>query len=294
MNVGAFTFTASPIATPEFLSEAGKAVEERGFQTLWVPEHVVLFENYKSKYPYAEDGKIPGLDTTQLGILEPLSTLCFLAAETQTVRLGTGVCLVPQRNPLYTAKEVANVDWLSKGRFDFGIGVGWLAEEFQACGVPFERRGARCDSYLKAMKTLWTDEVSEYKDEFYEIPATRMLPKPIQTPHPPIFVGGETRVALRRVARHAQGWFGFNLAPEGAASCLGTLDELLAAEGRSRSEIKVTVGPYTHPCGAKELESYRAAGVDEVVVVANAGNIGEYLRALDELAKNVVEPAKAL
>ena len=294
MNIGLFVLSASPIATPEYLSAAAKAAEERGFHSVWVPEHVVLFDDYTSPYPYSEDGKIPGVSADQLGMLEPLSTLCYLAAETERIRLGTGVLLVPQRNPVYTAKEVANVDWLSNGRFDFGIGVGWLAEEFRVCGVPFERRGARCDSYLRAMKSLWCDDVSEYKDEFYEIPPTRFLPKPIQRPHPPIHVGGESRVALRRVARYGQGWFGFNLAPDQVAPHLATLDELLAAEGRSRREIEVSVGPYTNEVGPNELEAYAAAGVDQLVLMAMAPKIDEFRAIVDDLARTLVEPARSL
>ncbi len=294
MKVGVFILTAAPIATPDYLAAAARGAEERGFDSLWVPEHVVLFDEYDSTYPYSPDGKIPGVAADQVGVLEPLSTLCFLAAETERIRLGTGVCLVPQRNPVYTAKQVANVDWLSKGRVDFGIGVGWLAEEFKACGVPFERRGARCDSYLEAMKRLWCDEISEFKDEFYEIPKTRMLPKPIQRPHPPIHVGGETRVALRRVARHAQGWFGFNVSPEETVTHLATLDELLAAEGRSRAEVEISIGPYSHPVGEKELEAYKAAGVDQVIVMAMAAKLSEFDAVADDLVRNVVGPAQKL
>jgi probable F420-dependent oxidoreductase len=276
------------------LSAAARGAEERGFDSLWVAEHVVLFDEYESPYPYSPDGKIPGVAADQIGILEPLSTLCFLAAETERIRLGTGVCLVPQRNPVYTAKEVANVDWLSDGRIDFGIGVGWLAEEFKVCGVPFERRGARCDSYLQAMKNLWCEEVSEYCDEFYEIPKTRFLPKPVQQPHPPIHVGGESRVALRRVARHAQGWFGFNVSPQETVTHLETLDQLLAAEGRSRSEIQITIGPYSHNVGEKELEGYKAAGVDQVVVMAMAAKLSEFNAVADDLVRDIVEPAHKL
>lgn len=294
MQVGVAVLTAAPIATPDYLSAAAKGAEERGFDSLWVPEHVVLFDEYASPYPYAPDGKIPGVAADQIGVLEPLSTLCFLAAETDEIRLGTGVCLVPQRNPVYTAKEVANVDWLSGGRLDFGIGVGWLAEEFEVCGVPFERRGARCDSYLQVMKTLWCEEVSEYRDEFYEVPKTRFLPKPVQRPHPPIHVGGESRAALRRVARHGQGWFGMNLSPAETIAHVATLDELLAEEGRSRAEIQITIGPYSHRVGEKELEAYKAAGVDQVIVMAMAGKLSEFEAMADDLVRKIVEPAHAL
>ena len=175
---------------------------------MWVAEHVVLFDDYRSAYPYAANGRIPA--PPESGMLEPFTALAFLAAVTKTLRLGTGICLLPQRNPVYTAKEAANVDFLSGGRLDLGIGVGWLAEEFRAVAAPFEHRGARCRSYVEVMRALWCDAVSEYKDEFYELPACRMYPKPVQRPHPPLHFGGESDAALRRVADLGQGWYGFN------------------------------------------------------------------------------------
>ena len=201
--------TLSPPAS--YLRALGTAVEERGFDSIWVAEHVVLFDEYASRYPYANDGRIPV--RPESGILDPFAALSYLAAVTTRVRLGTGICLVPQRNPVYTAKEVATVDWLSGGRFDLGIGVGWLAEEFAALGVPFDRRGSRCRAYIDVMKTLWADPISEYSGEFYELAPTRQYPKPVQQPHPPIHFGGESDAALRRVADLGQGWYGFGLEP---------------------------------------------------------------------------------
>lgn len=212
MKVGIFAPLANPYATPDYIRTLGAAVEERGFDSIWVAEHVVLFDEYASSYPYAADGKIPV--PSEAGFLDPFMALSYLAACTTRVRLGTGICLVPQRNPVYTAKEAASVDWMSGGRFDLGIGVGWLAEEFAALDVPFERRGARCRAYIDVMRTLWCDDESEYDGEFYTLPKTRQFPKPIQKPHPPIHFGGESDAALRRVADLGQGWYGFNLGRE--------------------------------------------------------------------------------
>ena len=159
------------------------------------------------------------------------------------MRLGTGICLVPQRNPIYTAKQVADVDFLSRGRLDFGIGVGWLREEFEALGVPWERRGARTRECIEVMKTLWCDEVSSYAGAFYTLPGCLQNPKPVQKPHPPLFFGGESDAALRRVAQLGQGWFGFGLSPDDLAAHLERLDALLAREGRKRSDVQVQVAP---------------------------------------------------
>ena len=143
MKVGVFVPIGTLNANPEFVRTLGTALEERGFESVWVAEHIVLFDEYESQYPYADNGRFPGGGDT--GLLEPLTALSYLAAVTDTVRLGTGICLVPQRNPVYTAKQVVDVDVLSGGRVDFGVGVGWLREEFEAVAMPFEasRRRAR-------------------------------------------------------------------------------------------------------------------------------------------------------
>ena len=145
--------------------------------------------------------------------------------------------LLPQRNPVYTAKEVSTLDWLSNGRVDLGIGVGWLEEEFDAVNVPWPQRGKRTDEYLEVLRTLWCDETSAYDGEFYSLNPCAMFPKPVQQPHPPIHIGGESDAALRRTARAGQGWHTFNRTPEDLAEPLATLDRLLADEGRTRSDI---------------------------------------------------------
>ena len=147
MKLGLCIPLVAPYASPEYIRTLGVTAESLGFSSLWVGEHVVLFDEYASAYPLAEDGKMPG-DIEDNVELEPFSSLAWLAAHTSRIRLGTGVCVLPQRNPVYTAKEAANVDWLSGGRLNLGIGVGWLAEEYGALGAPFERRGARCRSYV--------------------------------------------------------------------------------------------------------------------------------------------------
>ena len=137
---------------------------------------------------------------------------------------------MPQRNPVYTAKQVADLDVLSGGRVEFGIGIGWLREEFDVVNVPFERRGQRTDEYLEIMKSLWTEETSEYHGELYDLPPCRMYPKPVQRPHPPLVIGGESDAALRRVAAHGQGWFGFNRTPDEVPEGLERLEKALAAQ----------------------------------------------------------------
>ncbi len=292
MLIGLFSPLTNPICDRDYIRILGETAESLGFDSLWVAEHIVLFDDYASQYPYADDGRIPV--GGERGLLEPFTTLGYLAACTEQIRLGTGICLVPQRNPVYTAKEVANVDWLSNGRLDLGIGVGWLAEEFRAVDAPFERRGDRCRSYLEVMRRLWCDEVSEFKDEFYELPACRAYPKPVQTPHPPFHFGGESDAALRRVADLGQGWYGFNLLPEQAAEKIERLRVRLEARGRRLDEIEVSVSPYMMQLDRDALARYRDAGVDQVICMAVAADPEALEKTLDGLAESLVEPARGL
>src|SRR4051794_36769634 len=282
MKVGAFVPVGTLNASSEFVQVLGPTLEERGLESLWVAEHVVMFDEYDSKYPYADSGRFPGRGDT--GLLEPLTALSYIAATTTTLRLGTGICLVGQRNPVYTAKQVADVDVLSGGRVDFGIGIGWLREEFEAVGMPFEKRGARSDEHIAVMKELWTKEPSSYDGRFYTLPPCRMYPKPVQQPHPPIHVGGESDGALRRAARIGQGWFGFNRLPEQVPEALTRLDTALAAEGRSRSDMEVSVSPYFNPVDADAIKRYRDAGVDRVIAVVFAFDRDGMMKAADDAA----------
>jgi probable F420-dependent oxidoreductase len=292
MRIGLFCPVGNPFGTREHLQTLGTAAEERGFASLWVAEHVVLFDEYASRYPYAADGRIPAAG--EAGFLDPFDALAFLAAVTTRIRLGTGICLVPQRNPVYTAKHVATVDWLSGGRLDFGVGVGWLAEEFEALDVPFAERGARCRAYLEVMRRLWCDPVSSYEGRFYRLPPCRQYPKPLQRPHPPIHVGGESDAALRRVADLGQGWYPFGLEPEPLAARLRDLDRLLAARGRRRGDVAVSVCPYMRPTDLDLVRRYRDAGVDQVILLVFAADVDGLRRTLDGFAEGIVEPARGV
>ncbi|HWC38167.1 MAG TPA: LLM class F420-dependent oxidoreductase [Acidimicrobiales bacterium] len=277
MRIGLFIATTNPFATPELLATVAGVAEEGGFSSVWVGEHAVLVDEYESRYPYADDGKIPLRGET--GLLEPFDSLSFLAALTSRVRLGTAVCLLPQRNPVYTAKDASTVDWLSAGRLDLGIGVGWLRDEFDAVAAPFEHRAERCREYIEIMRRLWCDDVSEHQGRFYSLPRCRMYPKPVQQPHPPLYFGGESDAALRRVADLGRGWHGFNLGPDEAAERVGRLEGLLTERGRTLADIDVTVSSYLKPVEPKSLAAYRDAGVDQLVLPAFATD-SEQMRAL--------------
>jgi probable F420-dependent oxidoreductase len=283
MRIGIIAILSNPFATPDYIAQLGSAAEERRIASIWVPEHVVLFDDPGSRYPYSPDGRLPG--PAESGPIEPFGVLAYLASCTRTVRLGTGVCLLPQRNPVYAAKEAATVDWLSNGRLDFGIGVGWLAEEFASLGVPFERRGARARAYVEVMRRLWCDPVSEYAGEFYTLPPCRQYPKPVQRPHPPLHFGGESDAALRRAADVGQGWYGFNLRPDAAAERIAALRSLLAARGRGADALAISVTPEIRtPLVPDDLKRYRDAGVEQLVAPVLAPGRDAMLQALDRVA----------
>ncbi len=284
--------TASPMTTPELLDAVAEGAEARDIGTIWVGEHVVLFEEYASRYPYAEDGRIPAPPGS--GLLDPLITLTYLGARTSTVRLGTAMLLLPQRNPVYVAKEVSTLDRLSGGRVDLGVGVGWLREEFDALNVPWEHRGRRTDEYLEVLRTLWVDNPSSYHGETYDLPDCEMFPKPVQQPHPPIHVGGETAAAMRRVARVGQGWHTFNRSPAELAAGLSELDAHLEEAGRSRADIRITVCPYFQQLTPDAVGQYAEAGADAVAALFFAFTPDDVARAYDDLEECREAAARAV
>lgn len=292
MHIGTFVPFVSGYATPAFVLQAAQAAEEAGFHSIWAPEHVVLFSEYASRYPYTEDGRLR--IGPEGGVLEPLNLLSFIAGATKRIRLGTGICLVPQRNPVYTAKEVATVDHLSGGRVDFGVGIGWLAEEFEALGVPWERRGARTRDYLEVMKRLWCDPVSSYEGEFYKLPPSSQFPKPVQKPHPPIYFGGESDAALRRVADIGQGWFGYSHTPDTAHERIQRLGGLLKQRGRSLQEVYITIAPNRRDVDVAMMEEYKRAGVNQILLPGRGRGAEEFLDSLVGLGRTMVEPAATL
>ncbi len=265
-------FTGESGRQRDFVIAASQLIEELGFHAIWFPEHVVFFPEYESQYPYGNMGQT---EVERLrGVYDPFTALASIAMVTEHVRLGTYVCVLAQRNPLVMARDIASLDVLSGGRFDFGIGVGWSAEEFEALGVPFERRGARTDDYLRAMQRLWSDdEVTSYDGEFVSFEPLLAYPKPLQRPHPPIVVGGNSAATIRRIVEFGQGWAGYNLTLDEVGAFIERLDTALAAAGRSLDEIQLRVGrratdktEEAWEADAAYIEGCERLGLHEVVV----------------------------
>jgi len=288
MKIGVFSTFMSPLATPQMIRDFGRRAEDIGLDSIWMGEHVALFDKNTFGYPGAKDGRIPVPPGG--GMLDVVATFGFLAAATSRLRLGTGVALVPQRNPIYTAKEVCTLDWLSDGRIDFGIGVGWNKEEVEACGYRWEDRGARCDEFLEVMQLLWTEPVVDFAGKWVKLETCRLDPKPIQRPHVPIIVGGYVQAALRRAVRFGAGWYGFNRDPAATKEILKHLDAAFAKAGRKRGkEFQIIITPPVS-MSVDAMQEYAEVGVDRLVV--NLGNqrperVGQRLVEIDKLVKTL-------
>ena len=216
--------------------ETARGAEAAGFDSVWGGEHVIRPTKIASPYPYTEDGAMPGEDDTP--IPDPLIWLAYVAAAAPAVRLGTCILIVPQRNPLVLAKELATLDHLTGGRLELGLGVGWLEEEFQALGVPWARRGARTDEYVAAMRALWAGPHAEFHGEFVDFEPATCSPRPLRGDIP-ILVGGDTPAAVRRAAKYAQGYFPGTSDPEVLRQLIDDVGKAAEENGRARDEIEI-------------------------------------------------------
>lgn len=239
MNFGVIFANVGPFSTSEGARAIATAAESAGFDSLWTVEHVLVPADYESTYPYDPSGRMPGGEATD--IPDPLVWLAYVAGVTTTIKLGTGILIVPQRNPAVVAKEVATLDKLSGGRMLLGVGAGWLAEEFDALGVPFAGRGRRLDSYLAAMRTLWAEDQATVDDEFVSFTNAISLPKPVNRTVP-VIVGGHTEVAARRAGRLGDGFFPGRGSPQRLRELLGVMRHAAENAGRDPDAIEVTAG----------------------------------------------------
>lgn len=268
--------------------EICRRAEAAGFESLWGGEHVVLPSTIESRYPYTSDGRIPAQPDTP--IPDPLIWLAFAAAAAPTLRLGTCILIVPQRNPLVLAKEIATLDRISGGRVELGLGVGWMKEEFDALGIEWERRGARNDEYVAAMRALWSGPHAEFHGEFVDFPPVTCSPRPVQASIP-VVVGGDTDAAIRRAVRLADGYFPGEGDAERLGGLLGRLREAAERAGRDPKSIEVNA-MFGYHMGEPErgLEQMAALDVGRVMVPAFffAGPGG--LDRLSEFGERVVLP----
>jgi probable F420-dependent oxidoreductase len=287
MKFGLMYANAGPFAFPEMLTHLAQTAERVGVESLWTVEHVVIPVGYESTYPYDASGKIPAPE--QLPMPDPFVALAYLAAITKTIRLATGIIILPQRHPLYVAKEVATLDVLSHGRMILGIGVGWLEEEFQALGIPFAERGARTAESVCALRSLWKDEASSFDGKFYRWGKVESHPKPVQKPGVPIVVGGHTELAARRAARYGDGFFPGVADSEKLVWLLGVMRDECRKLGRDPATIEVTSGR-ANPT-AESVKALGDLGVKRFLLPPPAYDPDGITRGLEQLGELIAKVA---
>jgi probable F420-dependent oxidoreductase len=281
MKFGLMYANAGPFAFPEMLTHLAQTAERVGVESIWTVEHVVIPVGYQSTYPYDRSGKMPAPD--QVPILDPLVALAYAAAVTKTLKLATGIIILPQRHPLYVAKEVATLDVLSHGRVIFGIGVGWLAEEFQALGVPFDERAGRTAEAVRAIRSLWKDEAEPFHGKYYRWEKLESHPKPVQKPGVPIVVGGHTELAARRAARYGDGFFPGVAEEEKLVQLLDVMRDECKKLGRDPSTIEITSGRAVPD--AESVKRLRDLGVARFMVPPPAFDPDGITQGLERLGK---------
>ncbi len=303
MHFGIALPNYGPLATPEVLVRLARQAEELGVDSMWVSDHLVAPVDVQSIYPY---DRRPDAKPGDMGVIEhfyePMITLAYLAGQTTRVRLGVSAYVMPYRNPVLTAKHVATLDRLSGGRLILGIGTGWLREEFEALAVPFARRGRRTEDYIAVCKQLWSGAEARFEGECYRLPPVHTGPTPAQRPHPPLWIAGNSSVAIERAARLGDGWHAIDLTPAELAPLVAQLRVLLAAHGRAPDAVTVSLrkgvlvradGPSdSRPLYGdraairRDLEAYREAGLDYLVAnLRQARTVDDLAQAMDEVVE---------
>ena len=269
-----------------------RAVEDRGYESIWIPDHPVIPIGFKTPVPLGG-----GLPEHYGRWCDPFVALSIAAAVTKRIKLATGVCLLPEREPLITAKAVASLDLYSGGRVVLGVGAGWLREETEAMGANFGSRWKRLRETVEAMRKVWSEPEPSYAGDIVHFPPVRFEPKPVQKPYPPILLGGHTPKVLERVSRSYDGWMPLVPNPEYLKRNVTTLRKLTAEQGRNPDDLHITafVDPGEDGPSLEELKQYAEAGASRVVIfsqaTASAIADGAALRLIDRY-QQVVERAQ--
>jgi probable F420-dependent oxidoreductase len=277
MKFGLFGINNGACAFPKTAAAVSRAAESAGFESLWTGEHVILPDPQAPPSPVAPD----------YPMLDPAVALAFVAAHTQKIRLGTGIIILPQRNPVVLAKQLASTDVLSGGRLIFGIGIGYLKPEFEAIGAPFDHKGSRAEEYLAAMIALWSMDKPRFEGRWVRFSGVDARPRPMQQPHPEIVFGGHTADAYGRAARLARGWYGFALDVDGAARCMEGVRAACAKIGRKFEDIEISVTPR----GAVDRDTakrFADLGVSRLILLQRANDEAGILRQVSEVERDLI------
>jgi probable F420-dependent oxidoreductase len=295
MRIGISCTGIGLCANEAHVRTSAQSAEEAGFSTIWFGEHVVLFGRYpRSRSP---DGSEPGgspFPDPAMAFSDPVTLMTHAAAVTRTINVGTGIMILPQRNPVVLAKQLATADMLSGGRITIGAGLGWAREEYEACGVPWKDRGKRMDEYLQAMRTLWRDKASTFQGDTVSFEDAYCFPKPVNGDIP-ILVGGESDAALRRAARYGDGWFAFSVTSDEAASRVALLHDMTREEGRDPSRLRLAMGIFEQT-PEDVMKQYRDAGFTELFLMIYVPPVdpGELSESIKRLGDRFVNTAARL
>ena len=279
MKLGLFGINFGVCADPGIALHVARAAEAAGFESVWTGEHVVLPD------PQAPPSPAPP-DTP---MVDPAVALAFLAAGTQRLRLGTGIIILPQRNPLVLAKELASVDVVSNGRLLFGLGAGYLRAEFDALGVSFEQKGARTSEAIEVIRTLWTQEKPVFQGRFWSFSGIQAMPQPVQKPHPPIIVGGHSPGAFRRAVAQGDGWYGFALDLERTRGCVAGLEQARARVQRPSALAALEIGVTPSiPLDRDTVRRFEDLGVARLVPIARGRSEAQLVDFVEKTARAVL------
>jgi probable F420-dependent oxidoreductase len=258
MKIGFFGINTGVFSTREAITKVAKTTEDAGYESLWTGEHVVLVD------PQSGSSPIP----PESNMVDTVASLAFLAGITEKIKLGSGIILLAQRNPVVLAKELAGIDVLSNGRLLFGVGVGYVKEEFDVIGVPYEERGARVTEHIEAIRALWVEDRPSFDGQFTQISGVQSNPRPIQKPHPPIIIGGSSTPAYRRAVKQGNGWYGFYEDVETTASSIKGLKEAALKYDRPAElgELEITMTP-PGPVDFDTMRRYEDLGVTRLVLL---------------------------
>jgi len=277
MKFGIFGINHGPCAAPATAIAVARAAENAGFDSVWTGEHIVLPD------PQVPPSPVPA----HAPFIDSAVSLAYVAAQTSKIRLATGIIILPQRNPLVLAKELASVDVLSGGRLIFGIGIGYLKPEFEAIGAPFDHKGPRTEEFLAAMIALWTMEKPEYRGRFVSFGGINAMPRPMQKPYPEVVFGGHTRSAYSRAARLAKGWYGFAVDADGTAKCIEGLRDACKQAGRRFEELEVSVTPRGR-IDADAARRFAELGVHRLVLIHRGRTEQDILQFISQTERELI------
>jgi probable F420-dependent oxidoreductase len=280
MKIGVLMF---PTRHPIDVAVVAQQAEVLGFDSLWLGEHPVMPVHSTSPFPGSPDGRIPD---SYSWFVDPFVALARASGVTTTLKLGTGITLVPERHPLLLAKEIATLDYFSGGRFLFGVGAGWHKEETEIMGGNFAHRWAQTREAIEAMKALWANEAAEYHGRYYDFPLVRSFPRPAQQPHPPIFLGGSAQQVFKRTVEYGNGWMPTRSTPEIIKQGRAVLNELAVEAGRDPKSIEVMA--YIAPADRAQLQALAEAGADAAVMLLAQESEAAALAELAQLAQQVL------